>query len=94
MGDFEIVPYRKLTEEARHLEFPTHAQAGNLVIRQIRNVTILKRDLPVFGLDLAANYVECRCLSGAVGTNQAAQLAFIDLEIETIDGAEPARIRQ
>ena len=57
---------------------------------QMGDVLAVEEDLAVVGRDLAGGHAEAGGLAGAVGAEQADDLADIDLEIDAVHNLAPA----
>ena len=70
----------ELAEDAGFLRQVAHAEAGPAVHRQRGDVLAVEQDLAVVGRDLAGGHAEAGGLAGAVGAEQADDLAGVDLK--------------
>ncbi len=81
----------ELAEDARLLGEIAHAAvAGAAVHGPAGDVDALEPDLAGVGLDHAAGHAEAGGLAGAVGAQQADDLAAPDLEVDAVDDAADA----
>ena len=84
----EVLLHRELAEDARLLGQIAHAAlAGAAIHGPARDVEIVEDDLALVGLDHAAGHAEAGGLAGAVGPQEAHDLALIDAEIDAVDDA-------
>ena len=81
----QIVFDGQLPEDARILREVAHAGTGAEVHRQPRDVVAVEHDVAAVGVDQADRHPEARRLAGAVGPEQADDLAPLDLVVDAVD---------
>ena len=79
-------------EYRRRLEFAPDSQHGDLVFFEpVQFRRIAENDPSGIRLGLAADGVQQRRLARAVGTNEGAKLAVIDVEIHVLQRFKPVK---
>ena len=87
----QILLHRELAEDARFLGQVAHAAfLGAAIHGPVGDVLAGEHDRAGVGLDHAAGHAEGGRLAGAVGAQQADDLARIDFEIDAVDDAAAA----
>jgi hypothetical protein len=92
MGDPHVVEHAHLVPEPDGLEGAADAQARNRVRRLAGDRLAVKDDLAFAGRVDAGDEVKNGGLAGAVGANQADQLAGVQLQLKIVDGAQTAEV--
>ncbi len=87
----QVLLHGELAEDARLLGQVAHAAfAGAAIHGPAGDVHVVEDDAAGVGLDHAAGHAEAGRLAGAVGPQQADDLALIDAEIDAVDDAPRA----
>src|ERR1700750_1623744 len=81
-GDPEIVAHRKPVEDARDLRLDPDAEPRDLVCLERRDLRTAKENRAAGRFDLSGQQLEEGALAGAVRTDQAAQFAFGEREVD------------
>src|SRR5690606_9105920 len=88
-GKFKIREHGLRLEDGRFLELAPDAESGDLRVTVLQEINGLADvDGTAVAGRLAGADVHQRGLAGAVGTNQAAQFAVVDVEVEIVEGTE------
>src|SRR5207248_6892839 len=74
----------ELAEDAGLLGEVAQAEAGALVHGELADVLAVEEDLALVGGDLAGGHAEAGGLAGAVGAEQADDLADVHVEIDAV----------
>ena len=90
--DAQILPDRQSEEYARHLELDAHPAPDPQVRLQLRDVLALEEYRARRRRIGAQDQLEERALARAVRPDQAAQLALLDREVDTVDRAQAAEV--
>ena len=93
-ADPHIVEHRLTREQRKVLKGPGNADLGDAVRRPVEQRAALEQDFAAVGRVEAAEAIEQCRLAGAVGADQAEDLALFQLErdaVERDDAAEPHR---
>src|SRR6267378_466879 len=85
-GERHVVVERKLVEEVHDLEAPRDAGLDAAVHRQRGDVLAAEHNAPAVGMEEPADQVHHARLARAVGADQRQDLAFLDLEVDVVDG--------
>src|ERR1700694_5714044 len=85
-GERHVVEERELVKEVHDLEAPRDAGLDPAVHRQRGDVLAAEHDAPAVGMEEPADQVHHARLARAVGANQRQDLAFLDLEVDLVDG--------
>src|SRR5712664_888902 len=85
-GERHVVVERKLVEEVHDLEAPRDAGLDAAVHRQRGDVLAAEHDTAAVGIEEPADQVHHARLARAVGADQRQDLAFLDLEVDIVDG--------
>ncbi|MNQ89711.1 hypothetical protein D3C85_1050260 [compost metagenome] len=88
--DQQVLDHAALTEERQVLKGAADAQAGKLGRLELRRVLALEQDLPLAGRQNAADEVEGGGLAGAIGADQAHDLARHHLQADCVHGLDAA----
>jgi len=87
--EFEIFEHREVFVDRRSLEFSSDAETYDLLFLAAGDFLVLELDRALRDLRPTADQVEHRGLAGAVRPDDDAQLALVDVEVESVDGLEP-----
>lgn len=88
MRNFQIFEHRQLIVDRWRLKFPPDTQTGNLVLHQLCDVGIFKKDLATSRLCLSTDHIEQGRLARTVRADHAMQRVWFQIEVETIDRFE------
>src|SRR6266404_6123891 len=86
----DVVERRHAPEGAHHLPRPGHAETADALGPGARDVGAVEGDAPLVGMHVAGDAVEERGLAGAVGTDEADDLARLDGERDLLVGEQAA----
>jgi hypothetical protein len=87
--EFEIFEHREVFVDRRSLEFSSDTETYDLLFLAAGDFLVLELDRALRDLRPTADQVEHRGLAGAVRPDDDAQLALVDVEVESVDGLEP-----
>src|SRR5205823_1184421 len=88
----EVLEHGQAGEELEVLERAGQAQPGPAVGREGQEVVRLEVDRAGVGLEHTAHTVEERGLAGAVGSDQADDLAGVDPQGDAVEGGDAAEV--
>ena len=83
-GDHHVLEHRHAAEELRDLEGPPDAEPGEAAGGQSLHPAPAHQHVPGVDPEMAGQQVDRRCLAGAVGTDQADQLACAHGEVDPV----------
>src|SRR3990172_687224 len=86
---FEDGHFRK---DLDRLEGSSNSHPGDFMRLKARDIASLEEDAPRIRLQRAGDQVECRRLPGTVGTDQAEDLALLDMEIDVRACRQPSKM--
>jgi hypothetical protein len=89
-GEHHVIQEREPAERARDLERAANAEIDDAIWRLPGDLAPLEPDRAGIGRERAGEHVEDRALAGAVGADQADDLALLDSERHAVDGGEAA----
>ena len=90
-GHLHVFQHRHAMEHPGDLEGAAHAQAGQPVRRQARDLAAVKVNLAFVGLEQARQGVEKRAFTGPIGANDGVKFTGLDLHVHALQGLQAAK---
>ena len=89
-ADHDVLAHRHAAEHRQVLEGAAHAQPGDLMRGRVGDRLAFEQDVAGLVLVQPAQAVEQRGLAGAVGADQAADVAALHIEAHAVEGDDAA----
>ena len=92
LRDQQVLVNGEIAEQLHVLKCATETDPHSLVRQKVRDLFFLKQDAAVIGLQEATDYVEERALTGAVGSQDADDLAGFDRDVDLVERSDSPEV--